>query len=340
MARTARHLTCNSSTQTLMPANVGRSYVRIGVKDTYFPGRAVAGVSLDGAVDAAEGVTGNLAVTKNNPIEIHGDVPVGAITIKGPAGLEIEAWEDTGGAERVDGWGFSVPVVPAVTAGAYSAGDIMGGLLEFDVVAPADDMPIILQDVRIALKSAVTPSLLLVLFNAGPSGTTKTDNAVYSLAAADAFKVIALPITAIGGYLTDHGTPNTIRLGNLAIPMLPAASTRKSMACWSTSLASRSRRRATCRSGSPARGPDMRAPQRLMLMGRRTGPRTYSFLNGALPPGAPLTRASTGWYFDSAGVLQSAANDAPRFTYGPSTLALQGLLNEPARTTVSEIAQW
>lgn len=76
----------------------------------------------------------------------------------------------------------------------------------------------------------------------------------------------------------------------------------------------------------------MRAPQRLMLMGRRTGPRTYSFLNGALPPGATLTRASTGWYFDSAGVLQSAASDVARFTYDQSTLALQGLLVEPART--------
>jgi hypothetical protein len=45
-----------------------------------------------------------------------------------------------------------------------------------------------------------------------------------------------------------------------------------------------------------------------------------------------FTRASTATYFDSAGVLQSAAIDAPRLDYDPSTLAAQGLLIEEART--------
>lgn len=129
--------------------------------------------------------------------------------------------------DYVMGWGFSVPAAPVVTAGAYSAGDIMGGLLEFDLVAPAPDAPFILQEIQIALKAAVTPSFLLVLFNAAPGGTP-TDNSVYSLAAGDVFKaIVSLPLNALGAYLTDHGTPNTIRLGNLAIPMAPAAGTRK-----------------------------------------------------------------------------------------------------------------
>ena len=55
---------------------------------------------------------------------------------------------------------------------------------------------------------------------------------------------------------------------------------------------------------------------------------TYGLFDNSLT----FARASNGWYFNNAGVLTSAASNAPRFDYSPSTLALQGLLMEPQST--------
>jgi hypothetical protein len=120
---------------------------------------------------------------------------------------------------------FNTSVVPVVTNGPYSAGDIVGGLMTF-AVAPGIDVPFQLDAIQITFKSAVTPSLTVLLFNDTPNSTTTTDNAPYSLNAADAFKVVLpMPLTALGGYLTDHGTPNTYTLGGLGIKLRPVSGT-------------------------------------------------------------------------------------------------------------------
>jgi len=55
---------------------------------------------------------------------------------------------------------------------------------------------------------------------------------------------------------------------------------------------------------------------------------------GVLDPLITFTRASTATYFDAAGVMQSAAVNAPRWDYDPATLQLRGLLIEEARTNL------
>ena len=51
-----------------------------------------------------------------------------------------------------------------------------------------------------------------------------------------------------------------------------------------------------------------------------------------LDPRITFTRASSATYVDSAGVLQTATTNTPRFTYNPVTLAPLGLMVEEART--------
>jgi hypothetical protein len=53
-------------------------------------------------------------------------------------------------------------------------------------------------------------------------------------------------------------------------------------------------------------------------------------------PSITFTRASDATYFDADGVLQTAANDTPRFDHDPATGASRGLLIEEARTNLLE----
>ena len=61
---------------------------------------------------------------------------------------------------------------------------------------------------------------------------------------------------------------------------------------------------------------------------------SLNFLSGNLDPRITFTRASTATFVGNNGLIQTAAIDAPRFDYNPSTLAAKGLLIEEQRTNL------
>lgn len=61
---------------------------------------------------------------------------------------------------------------------------------------------------------------------------------------------------------------------------------------------------------------------------------SLDFTTGSLPGDVDFERASSATYFDSAGVLQTAATDVPRLDYDPDTLEARGLLIEEQRANV------
>lgn len=60
----------------------------------------------------------------------------------------------------------------------------------------------------------------------------------------------------------------------------------------------------------------------------------FDFTGAALPAGATLARGSTATRINASGVLESVATNGARFDHDATTLALRGLLIEPAATNL------
>ena len=67
---------------------------------------------------------------------------------------------------------------------------------------------------------------------------------------------------------------------------------------------------------------------------RGTRSTLFDFSGGVLPPGATLTRASMASVYDASGAIMQTAANVARFDRDPVTLALRGLLIEPAGSNV------
>ena len=92
-------------------------------------------------------------------------------------------------------------VAPTITAGAYSAGDVVGGLLTFDVSGAPEGS--LLTRALLVDDDNEKPELTLYLFNASP--TSFADNAAFAPVVADLKKLI----TKITFATTDYVTVNS-----------------------------------------------------------------------------------------------------------------------------------
>lgn len=124
------------------------------------------------------------------------------------------------------GYAFDELVSPAVTNGAYSAGDVIGGFLQVDV-AEEVDRPVLILGCQVIFKAAVQPNLRAILFGIIPASLL-ADNAAYSLSGADALCVRkSLSSVNLGASYTSHGTPKSISLAPAPFVMKPISGTKK-----------------------------------------------------------------------------------------------------------------
>jgi hypothetical protein len=112
------------------------------------------------------------------------------------------------------GQGFSIPVTLTVTNGAYSIGDVVGGLITLPNIVSANGKRSIIYTITLAGVVAIPYELWF--FNADIA-TPRTDNAVFGLAAADGAKFLgAVPILA-SDYLAAQTAFNNATLSKVGL---------------------------------------------------------------------------------------------------------------------------
>lgn len=106
-----------------------------------------------------------------------------------------------------------VSITPTVTAGAYTAGNVVGGLLHFtNVFGPSFSGT--LTDILVKSKSVQTTTYKLYLFSQQPSASTWTDKAAPAINAADL--PYLLGVWTSGAADSGLGTETTNQLDNVA----------------------------------------------------------------------------------------------------------------------------
>lgn len=123
-----------------------------------------------------------------------------------------------------------VTVTPTITAGAYSAGDVVGGLLTFDVSGASGVFS--LKSVRIADDDNEKAACHLYLFNSAP--TSIADNAAFAPVIADLKKLVADVAVASAVFSTLNGNAVALKEALTAIFTVPAGKLYGYLVCDAT----------------------------------------------------------------------------------------------------------
>ena len=131
---------------------------------------------------------------------------------------------DAGGRIRTEGKLHRVVTVPLVTtAGAYGAGDCIGGKITVANAVRLPSLSGLLKSINLTLKSDnITATLKVALFKADPSASTLTDNEAPSVHANDLMKHIGS--YSLGAQYTDLGSHSSFQLDGINKPFQLAGS--------------------------------------------------------------------------------------------------------------------
>lgn len=135
-----------------------------------------------------------------------------------PDGSQINVAVDSGGHLQAASATVTFNSAPAVTAGAYTTGQVVGGLISIANVPPQG----IVQSVLCTVKTALTAPYDVFFFDTNPSNSTFTDNQALAINTAD------LPSLLGVAHCTDAvsgGTPEVLQATGVALPFALAATT-------------------------------------------------------------------------------------------------------------------
>jgi hypothetical protein len=104
----------------------------------------------------------------------------------------------------------TIEVTPVIDDDAYSAGDVVGGLIELDVASAGGGG--VIRRVMLIDDDSEGAALTLYFFDAEP--TTIADDAAYAPTVADLKKQIGIVEIATGDYVTQNGNDIVIKDGD------------------------------------------------------------------------------------------------------------------------------